>query len=65
VEEPSAWNLLKHLGCDCAQGYLISPPIEAAAVPPFVSRANRLLPASASTVLQIRALGQLSAPAKD
>jgi diguanylate cyclase (GGDEF)-like protein len=60
VERADAWNLLKRLGCDCAQGYLISPPIEAAAVPAFVSRANRLLAASDSTVMQIRALGQLS-----
>lgn len=64
VERPDAWNLLKRLGCDCAQGYLISPPIEAAAVPPFVSQANRLLPASDSTVMQIRALGQLSGRGK-
>jgi transposase len=28
--------------------------------PAFVSRANQLLPASASTVMQIRALGELS-----
>lgn len=65
VEGPEAWNLLRRLGCDCAQGYLISQPIEAAAVPPFVSRANRLLPASASTVMQIRALGQLSGFGQD
>ncbi|MDE2049823.1 MAG: EAL domain-containing protein [Gammaproteobacteria bacterium] len=65
VERPDAWNLLKRLGCDCAQGYLISPPIEAAAVPAFVTRANRLLPASDSTVAQIRALGQLSGRSND
>ncbi|HWF99669.1 MAG TPA: EAL domain-containing protein [Steroidobacteraceae bacterium] len=65
VERPDAWNLLKRLGCDCAQGYLISPPIESAAVPAFVSQANRLLPASDSTVAQIRALGQLSGRGTD
>ena len=65
VERPDAWNLLKRLGCDCAQGYLISPPIDPAAVPAFVSRANRLLPASDSTVMQIRALGQLSGRGND
>lgn len=60
VERRDSWNLLKRLGCDCAQGYLISPPIEPAAVPAFVNRANRLLPASDSTVMQIRALRQPS-----
>jgi diguanylate cyclase (GGDEF)-like protein len=59
VEEPEAWNLLRQLGCDYAQGYLISVPLPAADVPAFVSQANQLLPASDSTVLQIRALEQL------
>ena len=65
VERPDAWNLLKRLGCDCAQGYLISRPIDAADVPAFVSRANQLLPASGSTVMQIRALTQLSGRGED
>jgi diguanylate cyclase (GGDEF)-like protein len=60
VEEPEAWNLLRRLGCDYAQGYLISRPMPAADVPAFVRRANELLPASDSTVLQIRALDQLT-----
>jgi diguanylate cyclase (GGDEF)-like protein len=60
VEEPSAWNLLRRLGCDFAQGYLISRPLPAAEVPAFVRRANQLLPASDSTALQIRALEQLT-----
>jgi EAL domain-containing protein (putative c-di-GMP-specific phosphodiesterase class I) len=60
VEEPEAWNLLRRLGCDFAQGYLISPPLAAADVPAFVRQANQLLPASDSTVLQIRALDQLA-----
>jgi diguanylate cyclase (GGDEF)-like protein len=60
VEKPEAWNLLKRLRCDCAQGYLISPPMAAAAVPAFVRRANDLLPASDSTVMQIRALEKLT-----
>jgi diguanylate cyclase (GGDEF)-like protein len=62
VEEPEAWNLLRRLGCDYAQGYLISRPMPAADVPAFVRRANELLPASDSTVLQIRALDQLTRP---
>ena len=60
VEEADSWNLLRRLGCDFAQGYLISPPLGAEAVPAFVHEANRLLPASDSTVLQIRALEQLA-----
>jgi diguanylate cyclase (GGDEF)-like protein len=60
VEEPGAWNLLRRLGCDFAQGYLISRPLEAAQVPGFVREANRLLPASDSTVLQIQALELLA-----
>ena len=64
VEKPEAWNLLKRLHCDHAQGYLISPPIPAAAVAGFVRRANDLLPASDSTVMQIRALESLAGTAK-
>lgn len=64
VEKPEAWNLLKRLQCDCAQGYLISPPIPAEAVPPFVRQANDLLPASDSTVTQIRALERLAGAGK-
>ncbi|HVO45693.1 MAG TPA: EAL domain-containing protein [Steroidobacteraceae bacterium] len=60
VEEPAEWNLLRELGCDYAQGYLISKPLPAADVPGFVGQANSLLPASDSTVLQIRALEQLA-----
>ena len=60
VEEPAAWNLLRRLGCDFAQGYLISPPLPVAQVPAFIAKANQLLPASDSTVLQLRALEQLT-----
>jgi EAL domain-containing protein (putative c-di-GMP-specific phosphodiesterase class I) len=60
VEDPAAWNLLRRLGCDFAQGYLISPPLAAGDVPGFVRQANQLLPASDSTLLQIRALEQLA-----
>jgi EAL domain-containing protein (putative c-di-GMP-specific phosphodiesterase class I) len=64
VEDAAAWNLLRRLGCDYAQGYLISPPLPATQVAPFVHQANQLLPASDSTVLQIRALDQLAGRAK-
>ncbi|HYM29215.1 MAG TPA: EAL domain-containing protein [Steroidobacteraceae bacterium] len=60
VEEVSAWNLLRRLGCDFAQGFLISAPLAAAQVPAFVRQANQLLPASDSTALQLRALDQLA-----
>jgi EAL domain-containing protein (putative c-di-GMP-specific phosphodiesterase class I) len=59
VEEVSAWNLLRRLGCDFAQGFLISMPLAAADIPAFVRQANQLLPASDSTLLQIKALEQL------
>jgi diguanylate cyclase (GGDEF)-like protein len=60
VEEASAWNLLRRLGCDFAQGFLISPPMPAAEVPGFVRRANQLLPDADATQMQIRALDQLT-----
>jgi diguanylate cyclase (GGDEF)-like protein len=65
VEEPEAWNLLRQLGCDYAQGYLISPPIAAKDIPAFVRKANQLLPASDSTVRQIKALEQLAGGWRD
>jgi diguanylate cyclase (GGDEF)-like protein len=60
VEDAAAWSLLRRLGCDFAQGYLISPPMAAAEVPGFVRQANQLLPGSDSTLLQVRALAQLA-----
>jgi diguanylate cyclase (GGDEF)-like protein len=60
VEDAAAWNLLRRLGCDFAQGYLISKPLPAADIPAFVRQANQLLPASDSTQMQIRALEQLA-----
>jgi diguanylate cyclase len=56
VEDAAAWNLLRRLGCDFAQGYLISKPLAPESVAAFVQEANRLLPASDSTLLQLRAL---------
>ena len=64
IETPDAWGLLRRLGCDFAQGYLISPPLPVEQVRPFVRQANQLLPASDATVLQLRALEQLAARAK-
>jgi diguanylate cyclase (GGDEF)-like protein len=64
VEDADAWGLLRRLGCDFAQGYLISPPLPVAQVAPFVRQANQLLPASDATVLQLRALDQLAGRSK-
>jgi diguanylate cyclase len=61
VETAEGWNLLRRLGCDFAQGYLISRPLAVPDVAPFVRQANQLLAASDSTVRQIRALEELSA----
>jgi len=60
IETVESWNLLRHLGCDHAQGYLVSRPIPADQIPPFVRTANQLLQDSESTVRQIRALEELS-----
>ncbi len=64
VEDAEAWGLLRRLGCDFAQGYLISPPLPVDQVAPFVRQANQLLPASDATVLQLRALDQLAGRSK-
>ncbi len=65
VEDAEGWNLLRQLGCDLAQGYLISKPLPVEAVAAFLRTANELLPASDSTVQQIRALGQLARGGRD
>ncbi len=56
VETSENWNLLRRLGCDLAQGYLVSPPIPPDKIPPFVREANQLLQDSDSTQRQIQAL---------
>ncbi len=55
VETPECWNLLRRLGCDLAQGYLIRRPLSATDVVPFVRQASQSLSASDSTVCRIRA----------
>lgn len=59
VEDAAAWNLLRRLGCDYAQGFLVSKPRPAVEIPAFVRNANAVLPASDSTVTQIKALSEL------
>ena len=61
VETSESWNLLRKLGCDLAQGYLVSPPLPPDKIPPFVAQANQLLQSSDSTVRQIEALKELAA----
>jgi diguanylate cyclase (GGDEF)-like protein len=39
VQAPTAWALLKALGCDYAQGYHLSRPIVAGDIPTFIRRA--------------------------
>ena len=62
VEDAGAWNLLRRLGCDFAQGYLISPPLAATAIPAFVREANQLLPASDSRAADGRSSSCLARP---
>lgn len=61
VEVAETLLMLNKLGCDYAQGYLISKPLPAAEVAGFVHEANRLLEDSDSTMIQVRALENLSA----
>lgn len=60
VETGESWNLLRKLGCDFAQGFLVSKPIPADQILPFIRTANQLLQDSDNTVRQIRALEELS-----
>jgi EAL domain-containing protein (putative c-di-GMP-specific phosphodiesterase class I) len=59
VETGETWNLLRKLGCDLAQGYIVSPPIPADHIPGFVRKANQLLQDSDNTLRQIKALEEL------
>jgi diguanylate cyclase (GGDEF)-like protein len=64
VENVEVWNLLRRLGCDLAQGFLISKPLPAQEVMAFVKQANHLLQNSDSTHLQMQALEQLATIAR-
>jgi sensor c-di-GMP phosphodiesterase-like protein len=59
IEMAETWNLLRRLGCDLAQGYIVSPPIPADQIPGFVRKANQLLQDSDNTLRQIKALEEL------
>jgi EAL domain-containing protein (putative c-di-GMP-specific phosphodiesterase class I) len=60
VEEAETLLMLRNLGCDFAQGYLISKPLAPEAVPGYVREANQILGEADSTLIQVRALEKLS-----
>jgi EAL domain-containing protein (putative c-di-GMP-specific phosphodiesterase class I) len=56
----SSLSQLRKLGCDYAQGYLISKPLPTNEVAGYVREANQALEDSDSTLIQVRALEILS-----
>jgi diguanylate cyclase (GGDEF)-like protein len=56
VETQEAWNLLKRLGCDLAQGYLVSRPLSVADTVAFMKQAENAQPAEEITNRQLRTL---------
>jgi diguanylate cyclase (GGDEF)-like protein len=46
VESGAGLDLLRRMGCTLAQGYVIAPPLEAAAVPAFVRTWTKPMPAA-------------------
>ena len=60
VEEADTLLMLRALGCDYAQGYLISRPLAADTVREYVREANEILGEADSTLIQARALKILS-----
>lgn len=60
VEESDTLLMLRGLGCDFAQGYLISRPLSADAVAGYVREANLILADQDPTLIQVRALQKLS-----
>ncbi len=60
VEETETLMMLRGLGCDFAQGYLISRPLAPEAVAAFVREANQILADQDPTLVQVRALQKLS-----
>ena len=60
VEVADTLLMLRKLGCDYAQGYLISKPMAADEVIGYVREANQVLEDSDSTLIQVRALESLS-----
>jgi diguanylate cyclase (GGDEF)-like protein len=56
VETQEAWNLLRRLGCDLAQGYLVSRPLSAADTLAFLKQARSAHSADEPTNRQLRTL---------
>jgi diguanylate cyclase (GGDEF)-like protein len=56
VETQEAWNLLKRLGCDLAQGYLVSRPLSVPDIVTFLKQAEHAQPAEETTNRQLRTL---------
>jgi len=56
VETADAWRLLRELGCDLAQGYLISPPLLPADVLPRLRSMNERLLTADTATQQLEAL---------
>jgi diguanylate cyclase (GGDEF)-like protein len=56
VETQEAWNLLRRLGCDLAQGYLISRPLSAADTVAFLKQSKLAQPTDEGTQRQLRTI---------
>ena len=56
IETPASWRLLLDMGCDDAQGYLISKPLPASSVREYIMLLNGRLEFAESATVQIRAL---------
>jgi diguanylate cyclase (GGDEF)-like protein len=56
VETREAWNLLRRLGCDLVQGYLVSRPLSVADTVIFLQQAQQAQPAEENTNRQLRTL---------
>ena len=56
VETQESWNLLRRLGCDLVQGYLISRPLSAPDTVAFVQQSLGNQPVEESTNRQLRTL---------
>jgi diguanylate cyclase len=56
VETQEAWNLLQRLGCDLAQGYLVSRPLSVADTVTFLKQARYTELAEETTNRQLRTL---------
>ena len=56
IETPECWRLLLDMGCDYAQGYLISKPLPAGAVMEYIRSLNGKLELAESPTVQIKAL---------